>query len=228
MKKVISLFAIFVMALFSFGQQSSDADNGGSSTRDFVDWVCMQDYVFSQIPDEYNTGVYCDQGWPYTKVADDYSASGSFSGMRFWGVYDVKSIENFLIEVYDGQPGQPATNVIHTFNVVTSPIATPYLRFGEVIHEFNASFGMEVTQLNGWISISRTTLPYSEAFAWMGKSVVGNSMSYLNDSGIWEQYDRDQFFCLGVPPPVPISNWALFIALGLIIAFTIIRYRRHT
>jgi len=27
-------------------------------------------------------------------------------------------------------------------------------------------------------------------------------------------------------PPVPISNWALLIGLGLIIAFTVIRFRR--
>jgi len=50
-----------------------------------------------------------------------------------------------------------------------------------------------------------------------------------NADGVDWLDEKDFVFdgCEGIiPPQTPISNWALFLGLGLILAFTIIRYRR--
>jgi len=226
MKKLFILTAVMLVTLLSYSQDATDLKEGGNASRDFVDWVCMPDYVFGQVPADYDIGVYCDQGFAFTKVAENYSATGPFTGMKFWGVYDVKNMETFLIEFYDGQPGVVGTNVVYSFNVVTYPIATPYLRLSSVIHEINAPFGATVNLLEGWVSISRTTLPFVTPFAWIGKAGIGNSISYEVSSGLWQQNNYEQFFCLGTPTSVPVSNWALFLGLGLILAFAIFRIRK--
>ncbi len=228
MKKLLkhfSLIAAFLAIAFSAEAQDPWYDYIGGDSRDVHNFTCMTGSVFDQIPTDYNIGVYCDASYTVTKVADDYTATSSFSQMRVWGVYDVKPVETFLIEFYDGPPDAIGTSVIHTFNVSTNPIPTPYLRNGSVIHEINIDFGTSITQLTGWVSISRTTLPYVSEFAWIGNSSGGNSKSYFIGGSTWQSNTVDQFFCFGGTPPIPVSNWAIILGVLLIGTFIVVRYR---
>ncbi|HOW24695.1 MAG TPA: hypothetical protein PK711_03425 [Bacteroidales bacterium] len=172
---------------------------GTEGYHDFVCTLLGQSY-FSQVPYIYDIGMYCDAGYTYTKVADDYSASNPFSNMRFWGVYDVKPTETFLIEFYDGVPGGVGTNIVKTYNVTVNPVATPYLRLGSVIHQFDVNFGETITLTEGWVSISRTTVPYTTEFAWIGRRGTGNSLGYNSTVPQWQvaAQESEMFFCLGV------------------------------
>jgi hypothetical protein len=225
MKKTFFILALGLAALASMVQKYlSDLDKDVSGPKSPHNFVCMDISVFGQIPLNYNIGIYAEVGYEFSKVADDYAASGPISSMRFWGVYDIKPYETFLIEFYNGQPGQPGTSVVHTFNVTTSPIPTPYLRNGSVIYEFNVDFGKVIIQQNGWVSISRTT-PSSDIFAWIGDTSTGNCLSY-NTSNFWMEDYWQVFFCLGNKAVIPVSGWALFMGLGLILALTVIRFRK--
>lgn len=182
--------------LYGFGFATFFCLGGPEGYHDFE---CMVNPAYSQVPDYYDLGMYCDEGYRFTKVADDYSAARPFSTMRFWGVYDIKPTETFLIEFYDGIPGDGGTTIVETFNVSTTPVATPYNRQGSVIYQFDVDFGQNINQGDGWVSISRTTDPYVTAFAWLAKQDIGNALSYDSQDTQWELsgYDPHMFFCLG-------------------------------
>jgi hypothetical protein len=192
---------------------------------------CMEDYVFSQVPDIYTNGYYCDADYAYTKVADNYSASAPLSSMRFWGAEDgnnIQTTETFLIEFYNGEPGQPGTSVVQAFNVTADPVQTPYQIAGFDIYQFDVDFPWPVTQMVGWVSVSRTTAIGSD-FGWLTfEDVSGDFLQYYSPgSGTWITQDGYQFFCLGpVTPVTPVANWALYLGIGLILAFTVIRLRK--
>jgi len=227
MKKIaLTLFMVF-FTLMVFPQKAM-IDTPGSASRFTHDFTCMPEYVYSQIPADLNSGVFGDIGYVYSKVAEDYMATGPFNTMKFWGYRVLYPVESFLIEVYDGVPGQAGTQVIHTFNVNLTPVATTYYSAtGYQVYEFTVEFGTNITQLNGWISISRTTLPYVDAFRWACYIDSGsNCLSYDTGASNWIFNTALPAFCLGTAAEIPVSNWALFIGLGLILAFTIIRFRK--
>ena len=227
MKKIIIAIVMAASATFTFAQPKPSDWVENSPTRDVHNFECTETSVFSQITAEYNVGFFCDAGYLFSRVSDDFTASAPFTGMRFWGVYDVKPTETFTIGIYDGPPYDPVSNLVHTFNVSTSPIPTPYLRNGSVIHQFDADFGTTVTQLNGWVSVSRTTLPYNESFAWIGNNTEGNCLTFYSVDQAWYSLYGTVFFCLDTNiEPVPIPDWALFIGIGLIMIATVIHFRR--
>ncbi len=231
MKKYLHNFSLLVASLAititSVAQQNPYDYIGNDGIRDVHNFQCAPNSVFSQIPVEYNIGYYCDANYNFSKVADDYTASAPFNGLRFWGVYDIKAVETFLIEIYDGVPGEVGTSVIHTFNVVTNPVMTPYKRNSSNIYQFDVNFGTTISQLSGWISISRTTLPYNQTFAWIGDSYQGTARQFRVDQNAWITISSTQFFCLTGTNEVPISNWALLLGIFLIGTFIVLRYRRR-
>lgn len=60
-------------------------------------------------------------------------------------------------------------------------------------------------------------------------------VKFIGGSGVWETI-QSHFFAyrvmlvrpqiLNEPPPVPFANWAIFVGIGLIIAFVVVRFRR--
>ena len=226
MKKITLTLIMLCMAFMAFTQVAMfEAPQGGSS-RFTHDFTCMPDYVYSQIPSNLNAGIYCDVNYTYTKVAADYTASASFNSMKFWGHHVTHPVESFLIEFYNGIPGQAGTSVIQSINIDITPVATGYNSdSGFPVFEFNAFFST-ITQLTGWVSISRTNVPATDTFTWTGNSGTGNSLSYNQGTGVWDANYTEPAFCLGNAGTIPVSNWALIIGLGLIVTFTIIRLRK--
>lgn len=227
MKKLT--FTLVLMA-FAFGAVSQvamqEAVQGGSS-RFTHDFTCMPAYVFGQIPTDLNTGIYCDVIHTYSKVADDYTATGPFNTLKFWGHHVSQPVEPFLIEFYDGVPGQPGTSVIHSFNMNLTAVATGYISSsGFPVYEFDATFGATITQLNGWVSVSRTDYAATDPFTWTGLNGGGNSLSYDHYSSYWYNANHAPAFCLGTTGTIPISGWALFIGIGLILALAVLRFRK--
>ena len=227
MKKIVyTLLLPFLMfAGYAHAQQivpDSDLQEQTVGLKQVHDFECMESPMFSQLPAEYDVGLFCDAGGTFSKLADDYSVAEPFTRMRFWGVYDIKATETFLIEFYDGTPGQPGTNIVHTFNVTTNPVPTSFLRLGEVIHQIDVDFPSAVTLLDGWVSVSRTTLPFVRQFAWIAKSGTGNRLSYNSNEDLWTASSAAQpLFCLGGAPPVPlpIANWSVLVGLVLMAGF---------
>jgi hypothetical protein len=230
MKRILSISMLLMATLIAFGQQTPNneiIDNSGA--REVNDFTCDPGAVFSQQPPTWDVAAYGDASSLFTKCAEDYIATDPFNCMTFWAINAVYPTETFLIEFFDGDPRNPATILVHSFNVSADAINTGYI-FGssQDIYEFNISFGTDVSLLNGWVSISRTTVPVTIDFAWLGENGSGNCIQFDSGQGIWLQNDNTNLFCLWNYQEIPIANWALFIGIGLIITFTIIRYRRLT
>jgi len=52
-------------------------------------------------------------------------------------------------------------------------------------------------------------------------------MQYYSPESGWFSDIGTQFFCLGpVTYTTPVANWALYLGIGLILAFTVIRLRK--
>jgi hypothetical protein len=194
---------------------------------------CMEDAVFSQVPDVYTDAYFCDADYDFSKVADNYTASAPFSTMRFWAgsfwTYGLQANETFLIEFYNGQPGQPGTSVVQAFNVTASCIQVPYTLVNTDLYQIDVDFPVPVMQTVGWVSISRTTPSNTGIFGWLTfEDASGDFLQYYSPaSGTWYTRAGYQFFCLGpVTPVTPLSNWALYLGIGLILAFTVIRLRK--
>ncbi len=192
------------------------------------EFVCPPNPVFSQVFPTVEDGEYCQLGYFYYIVADDYAATGPFSTMRFWGgdFYgcSLAPTEMFDIKIWNGDPSAGGT-LVNSFTLAGTVTPTTVILGSTAIYQIDIDFGTSITQLNGWIGITRNGATCSNGFAW-ATSGSGNSMSF--GGGAWAPVDDALVFCLGGGgiTETPISNWALFIGIGLILAFAVIRFRR--
>ncbi len=230
MKKLLVTLCIIAMASVIMAQKVPFSASDGSSlpaSRD-NEFVCPPGSVFSQVAPTHDNAFFCQLGYFYYIATDDYIASGPFSTMRFWGGdywgCSLAPTEMFDVFIYNGNPASGG-NLIYSSTLagITTPIGV--ISFGGTpLYQIDINFGTTITQLNGWIAITRTGATCSSGFAWasFGQD-TGNAMSYYT---YWEPNYGNLFFCLGGGEVVPVSNWALFIGLGLILVFTIVRFRK--
>jgi hypothetical protein len=232
MKKSLLSIVLVVMASMVMAQKAPMSPNLGNyvpSARD-NEYQCMPGSVFSQVNPSLATLFYCQAGYPYFRAADDYTATAPFSSLRIWGgdFYgcSLGPVESFDIKIWDGEPWASG-NLIYsaTLNGTTSTIGFNILSTD--VYQIDFDLGSTITQLNGWIGVTRNNASCDQGFAWAcyNYNTTGNSIIY---DGSWYSAYSDMMFCLGeaVPQEVPVSNWALFIGLGLIIMFTVIRFRK--
>jgi len=193
----------------------------------------MSNPDFSQVFPTFSSAWYCQWGYPFSIAADDYSASGLFSTIRIWGgdFYGctLAPTEMFKVFIWDGKPGSGG-NLVYSSPLpgTTTPIG---VYFGSTpIYQIDINFGTNINLFNGWIGITRIGAScwtgYDFGFAWLFDNYgAGNSIQYYN--GTWLDSGTDTFFCLGGgEPEVPISNRALFIGIGLIVVFAVVRFRK--
>jgi len=205
-----------------------DLGNYVPSTRD-NEYICAPNTVFSQVAPALVNLFYCQAGYTYFLCADDYTASAPFSTLRIWGgdyySCSLAPTESFDIKIWDGEPWNTGTLVYSaTVNGTTSLIG---VNAGSTdIYQIDINLGTSINQLNGWIGVTRNGASCNSGFAWAMFNYPGGN-SIISD-GTWYTGGSDMMFCLGnaAMPETPISNWALLIGLGLIVTFTIIRFRK--
>jgi hypothetical protein len=234
MKRIILTLSILAMTTVIMAQQFPLGPIG-NNTQDperSNEFFCMPNSVFSQVFPTYTGAFYCQNGYEYYRVADNYMATGPFTAIRFWGAdfygCHLEPTEMFDIFIWDNNP-QSGGTLIHSFSLpgTTMPIGVSWI--GTQFYQVDIDFGTTISQSQGWIGITRPGPSCYQGsdfgFAWVSAG-NGNSMSY---NGSWISTGSNLMFCLkGIEPvpDVPISNWALFIGIGLILVAAIVRFRR--
>ena len=234
--KKITFFLVLTMAvsMLTLTAQKSPmfVKADGGMNRD-AEYGCLPNSVFSQLPASLSTGWYADNGVAFTRVADDYTVTGPFSSMRFWGVNHpgcpAGTTQDFIIKFYQRNPGNlsiPGVEVnSFTITIVPQPIV---LSFGND-YMIDLTFNVPVTLLDGWVSITRINPGDGCYFVWLGdEDAGGNSETYYDPEQRWIGSNGMLAFCLGgdLPPQTPVSNWALIIGMMLIGTFVIVRFRK--
>jgi len=228
MKKVLSL--LFATLLFiSVQAQLSRETETANPSRDVPE--CMANSVFSQLP-VYDNGYTADDLTGYT-VADDYTASAPFSVVRlFGGNYaggPINPSETFTVEIYNGPPNAGGV-VVHSFSKTVVPVSLGIVFNGTERYMVDIELGQTVALLNGWINVYREAVDNTYRFSWLAgyDPQFGNAIQYNISTQIWSDTSSSMQFCLGNFEPMPISNLAIILGLGLIMAFVIFRYRWHS
>jgi hypothetical protein len=226
---------LMVSVSLMFAQMSprsaSDGNNNFTGSRDAI-FECAPGYVFSQFDLTFDDAYYCDVNYPWTKVMDDYTATGPFSTIRFWGFNLSGCVpgasQTFLIEIYNGDPSSGGTLVNSFTKTATPQPKGVYVNWGATteMYQVDIDLGTMVTQLNGWVSISRTSSTDGCVFAWTAMDYAGNGMSWGPGYGYYNS-GAALYFCLGGGGGVvPISSWALIIGIALIATFAVVRMRK--
>ncbi len=238
MRKIL-FFILFLFLNESLNSQEcrSSLFVGGPVNMDFrgYEFRCLPGTVFSQVHPNFDSFYFTDEVPGFcNKVAENYSASGPFSTVRFWGGNfnqgEPGTSQQFLIEIFDGIPGSGGS-IVHSFNVTVSPQLTGLMACNEFptrVYMADANLGTSVELLNGWITISRINPGDGRTFGILGVAgAEGNFHSSCLD--MWIQNSGQLLICLGSgndPAAVPVSGWALVIGMALIIITITARYRK--
>lgn len=236
MKKMTLLLMAMVMSLGIMAQDLPYINVNGDvpvSPKD-NEFVCAPNSVFSQVYPTYASGYFSDGAHTYTRTADDYTTTNPFSSMRFWGVNycggAINATETFIIKFYERNTTDPSIPgvEVNSFTIAASitdmGLTAPW-GCNTPMYQIDIDFGATVTLLDGWMSVTRQNPGDVYAFAMIASGSAGNVCSYNSTSDTWQTDTKSLMFCLGAPPPVPLSNWALIISMILISGFIVIRTR---
>lgn len=140
----------------------------------------------------------------------------------FYGVAYGEIDRNFTVNFYLDNAGSPGS-LIASYTSFLTGVNTGETAFGLTIYSYTYTLPTSITINAGeFISVEAAN---GENWFWMtgsggnGCFLQVNGMGYICDYG-------DMAFCLLGVPPVPITNWALYIGIGLILAFAIVRFRK--
>lgn len=230
MKKTI-LFAVMMCVHIASSADNpriittkTDIDN----TRGSRFAECMEGSVFSQIFDFDGTTQLGDD--TYLEIANQFNASGPFQSVRFWwwDPFAFLADENiFTINVYDGPPNDPGTNLIHTTSANGTISMVEDDPWGDIFRidlDLNESIDLSF----GWIGMS-AYIPdentYHVSFFSHNETGLTPLLGFSNNSW-FSSTGSNNLLCLGAAPqPLPLSKHALYISIFMIGLFVILRMK---
>jgi uncharacterized membrane protein YgdD (TMEM256/DUF423 family) len=235
MKKILSVLVMILLASASMAQVSSvRSPEEGPITPVMLDeeFVCPSGAVFSQVFGSYDNGYFSQAGEPGDLVADDYAATAPFNMIRVWGGdyfgCSMNDTEAFDVFIWNGNPSTGGVLVFSgSLTGATSLVGTT--PWGPTNHyQIDIPLETTITQLNGWIGITRKGATCSEGFAWTVYS-GGNVLQRLSNT--WVVTSSNVLLCLGnvegePPASVPLSDWALALGMILMAGFLLVRLHR--
>lgn len=202
----------------------------------FASLDCSNNALFSQPPINANNAYFSDEStyWLDQRIYENFSGLvDPIGGVTFWGImWDVSDCyspgpENFDVTFYQDNSGSVGSPV-QSFSFSVTPVLTNGSVVGAVLLRYDLTLPSSVTLTSGWIMVYRENPQDSNcAFAW-ARTDNGDDLTGFNqyDGPMNYQADNVSFCLTGVNELVPLSNWALFIALGLILGAAVIRFRR--
>jgi hypothetical protein len=118
----------------------------------------------------------------------------------------------------------PSTSLPVSINNINYLTNTAYYKDNRLGDENfnNGVVGPYCTEMDGFTTVLVATGNVNPAVTNTIKLAIGDAYDHILDSYVF--IAADSFG--GVDPEVPISNWALFIGIGLILIFAVIRFRR--
>jgi hypothetical protein len=229
--KIILLLSMMLPLLNITAQKVPAFAQGAGTANREAEFGCVPNSLYSQLPAPLATGWFADDGYGFTRAADDYTVTGPFSTMRFWGSnYDgcpIGATQDFIIKFYQRNAGDPTIPGAEAYSFSLTAVPQPISLFYNPDYQIDVTFPSSVTLLDGWVSVTRVNPNDQCVFIWYG-SIGGNAASYYLPNNAWEIQGAALAFCLGGGelPETPLSNWALIIGIILIGTFVIIRFRR--
>lgn len=183
------------------------------------------------------------EGYAYVSdISGGFRAYDDFSGVtedirsvEWWGCIlewnglvwipcneDPKSFEVAFYQDNAGAVGTLVTS--HTVSV--NPVNTGITTFwGDIIYRFNVELPAPISGLStGWVSVYGNPAG-SCIFLWLN-SYQGNVKMYQDGAGF---IPNDEAYCLFTEHayPMPLSSWAIYIGIFLIVAFILLHFRRR-
>lgn len=242
MKKFTLVLGLMLSAsVVSFGQKTLQPASIGKSNAVIMpnragELDCPVNSIFSQPPVNVVNAYFSDQStnWSNQRMFENfYGLTSPIGGITFWGIlynggncYSGGS-DNFVVTLYQDNAGAVGSQVL-SFPIALTPTVTGSFVSDSPLLRYDLALPSSVTLTSGWLMIYRENPSNTTcAFAW-ATTIAGDGLLGFNQSGGPINYFNDNVaFCLqGGVPDVPISNWALFIGLGMILVFTVIRFRK--
>jgi hypothetical protein len=186
------------------------------------------------------------ESWAPSESAADFllQAPADIAFIRWWFLINSNpATTDWIIRIYNNQNCLPSS-LLGTWNISAASVNYEVIgsAFGLPLIDYwaalNPVFQAQAGQ-NYWVSIQAViTDSYRAYWLYCGNTVQdcpgvfrGSFFGYpswvpsINVTGDINEFPIE-IYGMEELPPVPISNWALFIGLGLIITFTVIRFRR--
>jgi hypothetical protein len=243
-KLIYSLVAMFlVISMLTQAQDNQMSITAKNSGAQGVNYNLKAPNLFYSQMNPTSTGILCqalpDYGNCAIDIADDFTVTGTAWHIDMVDVlaFNIGSgVPSFFdIFFYADQGGQPGTPVY-------SGLGLPYTQNGYLL-----SIALNVPAVlppgNYWIEVRPTMLSTDGTWYWFVQvpPLIGNvfywrdpcnvlGMGYPNwtPGPVAIDYipNYDLCFALYNSNEVPLSNWAIFIGIGLILVFAIVRFRK--
>lgn len=233
MKKIISLFVVMlIMTSFVHSQELIGKRLPPPKAVDPGDYDCPAGAVFSQPPIGWSTAWLNSYGYIQV-VYDKFSGiTQPIIGIRYWQAAEetVTYPIQFTVEFYADNGGSLGT-LVNSWNMNLSPSFTT-IDGTDVI---DITLPSSVNLSTGWLGINANDAQLGigdSRVGWLNNTAGDGNMIFTPDLVNYYSVNDPAYnvsFCLiggDAPLETPISNWALFLGVGLIIGFAIIRFRR--
>lgn len=202
---------------------------------------CGQTSMFSNSASlTYGAGI-SDDLTCYTSYDNFYDVTEPIGKIVFWGFDIYPSGGNYYactppiekdVEIgfyYDdnGSVGDALIRLQAT--PVKSECVGSYVFGNAPLYRYEVEFGVPVNLDHGWVSVRAILGQGNCWFAWC-LSETGDQFCWQDCYSSFDDYNLDFAFCLlpyeNQGTAIPVSNWALLLAVGLIITFAVFRFRK--
>jgi hypothetical protein len=180
------------------------------------------------------------ESWASSETAVDFvlPSNNLVNTVRWWFLMNADpATTNWIIRFYDNQDCFP-DNLLYTWNIAAADVTYEHVcdAFGYPAYDMwtnlNPGFNAQAGQTY-WISVQAVISESYRAFWSSGeyKDCTGAFRSVYFGSSDWissitEAGISDFAFEIYTAKEVPVSSWALFIGIGLILVFTVVRFRK--
>lgn len=246
-RSFLILFSLLISVALLSQNYPQGTFNGGS--RD-AGVTCPVNSIFGQEP--FTTDYWAT---PISDVFDPFDGLWvahyeNFSGLQgeickviFWGLPWQRisgtwfpCTENpmtFRISFFDGV-GYPG-NLVYTFDAPITGAATGVIllesggQTGELLY-YETELPQELVLSSGYISIQGISLqtPDDCGFGWMTSPTGDGFRIFETPQNTFYSSSDNLSLCLGTMcnmSTIPVANWALYLGLGFIVIFTVLRFR---
>lgn len=245
--KKISLLLLFLLAITVSGQVVPNEGllikNSSAHLRTAIEpcTLCDEGSVFCNTPSPYAGVGLSDDQRCFVCYDNFYDVNSPIGKITFWGsdltyTYDYvgcipSADESFVFAFYENADGAVG-NLVASFQAIPTKVycLPPFAYQDAPIYKYEVELPAPITMTDGWLSILGTGGTDGCWFGWCIAS-SGDNFVYQACNSSFSYYDLDLAFTLGPPAEnpgvvIPISSWALFLAIGLIITIAVFRFRK--
>ncbi|NTV83136.1 MAG: hypothetical protein HGA23_02405 [Bacteroidales bacterium] len=234
MKKTITFFAImFIMTFIVHSQELAGRRLSAPKGFDPGDYDCPANTIFSQPPNGWSDSWINSYGYIQVIYDKFYGVTEPIIGVRYWQAkYDgtLTYPIQFTVEFYQDNGGVLGA-LVNSWEMNLSPTFTTVDGFDVI----DITLPSSVNLSTGWLGINANDVRLGSGDArvgWVNNVTGDGNVIFTQDLINYYSVNDPVYnvsFCLvgsGSPLEVPISNWALFIGIGLILVLAIVRFRK--